>query len=139
MPTIDEISDKQAYANLTAPDKQEVRDDIAELSATGWDNLGNDHYDRAIKGAITERNSIYSGLMSRTPTLDGDEETFLLNLAAHKLELAEGGQAESENSGNGSVNYHSGQPDDYLTLTRFGQTALRHVRNDESISIVRSY
>jgi len=56
------------------------------------------------------------------------------------MELAEGGQAESENAQGGSANYTTGGGgDSYLDLTRFGRTAKRHIRNDESISIVRSY
>jgi len=77
--------------------------------------------------------------MSRLPTLDGDAEVFTLNLAAHKWELAEGGEAQSESGEGGSVNYTTGNPEDYLTLTRFGETALRHVWMDSSIAVTRTY
>jgi len=131
---------KSDYDNLTASEKDEIRSDVEELSAKGWQNLSDSRIDRAIKGAIAERNTIYVGDMARTPTLDGDLETFLLNLSAHKCEIAEGGQAESESSEGGSSNYTSGgSVEGYLDLTRYGRTAKRHVRNEESISIVRSY
>ena len=77
--------------------------------------------------------------MSRLPTLEGDAEVFTNQLTAHKLELVEGGEAQSESGEGGSVSYQSGSVDEYLSLTRYGETALRHIRNDESVSAIRSY
>ncbi len=130
---------KSGYSSLSASEKQDIRDDVESLDAHGWSNLSDTRKDRAIKDALGERETLYNDRMSRMPTLDGDEETFLLNLTAHKLELAEGGQSESESGEGGSANYQTGQVEDYLDLTRYGRTAKRHIRNEESISIVRSY
>ena len=78
--------------------------------------------------------------MSRLPTLDGDAEVFTLNLARHKWELAEGGEAQSESGEGGSVSYQGGGAgEDYLKLTRYGKTALRHVWKDSSIAAIRTY
>lgn len=138
MVRIDEV-DKDGWDNLTTTEQDEIIGRVEELSSTGWSQLSRDRKARAIRDAISERDTLYSGRMSRTPTLDGDGEVFGRNLAAHKLELAEGGEPQSESGEGGSVNYQSGQVEDYLDLTRYGKTALRHVRNDESISIVRSF
>jgi len=114
--------------------------DVEQLSSTGFTQLSDGRKQSLLDDAVRESETIYSGRMARTPTLDGDRDVFVKNLAAHKMELAEGGQAESENAQGGSANYTTGGGgDSYLDLTRFGRTAKRHIRNDESISIVRSY
>jgi len=114
--------------------------DVEDLSSTGFTQLSDGRKQALLDDAKRESETIYSGRMSRTPTLDGDKDVFIKNLAAHKYELAEGGQAESENAEGGSASFTTGGGgDEYLDLTRFGRTAKRHVRNDESIGIVRSY
>lgn len=114
--------------------------DVEQLSSTGFSQLSQGRKDALLADAQREAETIYSGRMSRTPTLDGDQDVFIKNLAAHKYELAEGGQAENENAQGGSASYTTGgSVDGYLDLTRFGRTAKRHIRNEESISIVRSY
>lgn len=116
-----------------------TREDVEMLDAKGWQNLSDSRKDSLLQDAVTERETMYSGRNSRFPTLVGDEDVFVKNLAAHKWELAEGGQSDSESSQGGSTSYTSGGAEDYLTLTRFGRTAERHIRYDESIAIVRSY
>jgi len=140
MTTIDETS-KSDYDSLSTSDKESIRQAVRDLSTTGFENnVSDQRLDRAIKGALGERETLYTGRMARTPTLDGDAEEFLLNLSAHKAELASGGEAESESGEGGSTNYRSGgQVEDYLELTRYGITAMRHVDNRKSTSIVRSY
>jgi hypothetical protein len=138
-PSIDEVSKSDWDNSLTSTEKTDIREQVEQLSSTGWTQLSDSRKDELIREAIGERDSLYSGRMSRLPTLDGDAEVFTLNLAAHKLELASGGQAQSESGEGGSVSYVTGNVEDYLTLTRYGKTALRHVWEDSSIAAIRSW
>lgn len=137
-PSIDEV-DKDEWDNLTTQEQTDIREQVDSGSSTGWTQLSDSRKDELIREAIGERETLYSERMSRLPTLDGDAEVFSLNLARHKWELAEGGEAQSESGEGGSVSYQSGSVDEYLSLTRYGETALRHIRNDESISAIRSW
>jgi hypothetical protein len=137
-PSIDELS-KSDWDAATTQEQDDIIDQVERLSSTGWTQLSRERKAEAIRSAIAERDTLYNERMSRLPTLDGDAEVFSLNLAAHKCELAEGGEAQSESGEGGSVSYTTGNVEDYLTLTRFGKTALRHVWEDNSISVVRSY
>lgn len=138
-PSIDEVSKSDWDNTLTSAEKTAIREQVENGSSTGWTNLSDSRKDELIREAIGERDTLYSGRMSRLPTLDGDAEVFSLNLARHKWELAEGGEAQSESGEGGSVNYRGGNVEEYLDMTRFGQTALRHVWQDNSISAVRTY
>ena len=113
--------------------------DVERLDANGWKSLSDDRKQALLDDAETEYATMYDARNSRFPTLVGDKDVFIKNLAAHKFELAEGGEASSEGGQGGSTSYVTGQADEYLTLTRYGKTALRHVRYDESIAIVRNY
>jgi hypothetical protein len=137
-PSIDELS-KSDWDAATTQAQDDIIEQVERLSSTGWTQLSRERKAEAIRSAIAERDTLYNERMSRLPTLDGDAEVFSLNLAAHKCELAEGGEAQSESGEGGSVSYTTGNVEDYLTLTRFGKTALRHVWEDNSISVVRSY
>jgi len=137
-PSIDELS-KSDWDAATTQEQDDIIEQVEYLSSTGWTQLSRERKSEAIRSAIAERDTLYTDRMSRLPTLDGDAEVFTLNLAAHKMELAEGGEAQSESGEGGSVSYTTGNVEDYLTLTRFGKTALRHVWEDSSISVVRSY
>lgn len=138
-PSIDEVSKSDWDNTLTAGEKDDIREQVEHLSSTGWTQLSDGRKNELIREAIGERDTLYSGQMSRLPTLDGDAEVFSLNLAAHKWTLAEGGEAQSESGEGGSVSYSSGDIGEYLTLTRYGKTAKRHVWNDDSIAAVRSW
>lgn len=137
-PSIDEVS-KSDWDTLTTAEKTDIREQVDSGSSTGWTNLSDSRKDELIREALGERDTLYSGQMSRLPTLDGDAEVFTLNLARHKWELAEGGEAQSESGEGGSVNYRGGNVEEYLDLTRYGQTALRHVWMDSSIAAVRTW
>ena len=137
-PSIDELS-KSDWDAATTQEQDDIIEQVEYLSSTGWAQLSRERKAEAIRSAIAERDTLYTDRMSRLPTLDGDAEVFSLNLAAHKMELASGGEAQSESGEGGSVSYTTGNVEDYLTLTRFGKTALRHVWEDNSISVVRSY
>jgi len=137
-PSIDEVS-KSDWDGLTSTERADIREQVEKLSSTGWTQLSDARKDELIQQAIAERDTMYSGRMSRMPTLDGDSQVFSLNLAAHKWELSEGGEAQSESGEGGSVNYNAGQPEEYLDLTRYGKTASRHIAYDHSISAIRTY
>jgi len=138
MPTIDEVS-KTDWDSLTQTERDDIRTSVEQLDKDGWQNLDDGRKEDLIRQALGERDTLYTGRMARTPTLDGDREVFSLNLAAHKWTLAEGGEVESESGEGGNVSYTRGQVDDYLQLTRFGRTAYRHVDAGHSVSIVRSW
>jgi len=138
-PSIDEITVDDWDNDLTTTEQDDIIEQVEYLSSTGWSQLSRDRKAEAVRNALSERDTLYSGDMSRLPTLDGDSEVFTLNLAAHKLELASGGQAQSESGEGGSVSYVSTSAEEYLSLTRYGETALRHVWDDSSISVVRTY
>ena len=137
-PSIDELS-KSDWDAATTQEQDDIIEQVEYLSSTGWTQLSRERKSEAIRSAIAERDTLYTDRMSRLPTLDGDAEVFSLNLAAHKMELAQGGEAQSESGEGGSVSYTTGNVEDYLTLTRYGKTALRHIWEDSSIAIVRSY
>jgi len=138
-PTIDEVS-KSDWDGLGAEEQDDIIDQVDNGSSTGWSQLSRGRKSELIREALGERDTLYSGRMSRLPTLDGDAEVFTLNLARHKWELAEGGEAQSESGEGGSVSYQGGGAgEDYLKLTRYGKTALRHVWKDNSIAAIRTY
>ena len=137
-PSIDEVS-KSEWDALTTQEQDAIIAEVEDLSSTGWTQTSRSRKASAVREAIAERDTLYSKRMSRLPTLEGDAEVFTNNLAAHKVELREGGQAQSESGEGGSVSYQSGTVDEYLSLTRYGQTAKRHIRMDESISAIRTY
>lgn len=138
-PSIDEVSKSDWDNTLNATEKDDIRNQVEQLSSTGWTQLSDSRKNELIREAIGERDTLYSDRMSRLPTLDGDAEVFSLNLAAHKWTLASGGEAQSESGEGGSVSYKTTNGEDYLSLTRYGETALRHVWMDSSISAIRSY
>jgi len=138
MPRIENVG-ADDWDALSTADQDEIIQRVENLSNTGWTQTSRDRKVELVRDAISERDTMYSGQMSRMPTLDGDAGVFTRNLVAHKLELASGGQAQSESGEGGSVNYNSGQADEYLDLTRYGKTASRHISYDHSISAVRSY
>jgi hypothetical protein len=138
-PSIDEV-DKDEWDALTSAEQTDIREQVEDGSSTAWTQLADGKKNELIREAIGERDTLYSGDMSRLPTLDGDAEVFTLNLARHKWELAEGGEAQSESGEGGSTSYNTGGAgEDYLQQTRFGKTALRHVWKDSSIAAVRTY
>lgn len=137
-PSIGEVS-KSEWETLTTQEQDDIIASVEHLSATEWTQLARDRKADLIQDAIAERDTMYSGRMSRLPTLEGDADVFSKNLAAHKWTLAEGGEAQSESGEGGSVNYRGGGVEEYLDLTRYGQTAERHIAYDHSIAAVRSW
>ncbi|UXF49872.1 adaptor [Haloquadratum phage sp.] len=113
--------------------------DVEKLDATSWQSLDQDKKQALLDDAKRELETMYRGDTARFPTLQGDEQVFIKNLAAHKWELAEGGEPTSSNQTGGSTSYSTGNPEDYLSLTRFGTTCKRHIDSELSVGIVRSY
>jgi len=114
-------------------------EDVELLDAKGFTGISDNRKEALLEDAKSEANGMYSGRNSRFPTLVGDRDIFVKNLAAHKIVLAQGGEAQSESSSGGSTSYQQGQSEDYLSLTRYGETAKRHLRDEQSIAIVRNY
>lgn len=115
--------------------------DVEDLSAKGWEHLDTPKKEALLTDARAERDTLYTEKVATLPTLDGDKDVFTKNLAAHKWELASGGESQSESATGGSVTYNtvSGETLNSLTETRFGRTALEHLRNKARIGIVRTY
>jgi len=141
MATITDVDSKAEYDALDATDKQDIRDDVTDLSSTGFAQMSDAKLDRAIKGAIADATSIYTDRFARMPTLDGDAEEFRLNLAAHKATIAEGGEAQSESNSGGNVSYNTvtGDAVDRLQQTRYGREAADHVRDRQGLGLYRSW
>lgn len=116
------------------------RSDVENLASKSWNALSDTKKDAMLEDARKETNTIFSGQVATLPTLEGDRDVFVKNLAAHKWTLAEGGEAETESSTGGSVTYKTNpaQMDEYLSLTRFGETAKAHLRTQQSIGFVRT-
>ncbi len=113
--------------------------DVETLDATGWQSLEQPKKQALLDDAKRELETMYRGDTARFPTLQGDEQIFVKNLAAHKWEIAEGGEPTSSNQTGGSTSYNTGSVDDYLSLTRFGMTCKRHIDEELSVGIVRSW
>jgi len=116
--------------------------DVEALSSMGWEQLDDTKKQALLDDAVTEANTIYSEDVSTLPVVEGDQDVFVKNLAAHKWELAEGGEATSENATGGSVNYNLGNPNEvymYLSQTRFGRTCIGNLGGRSGIGVVRTY
>ena len=116
--------------------------EVESLDSKGWSQLDSSKKTDLLNDAEREADTIYSGDVSTLPTIEGDTDVFVKNLAAHKFELAEGGEASSESATGGSVQYNIGNPNEtymYLSQTRFGRTCIAHFGGRDSISIVRTW
>lgn len=116
--------------------------EVESLSSNGWQQLDQQKKEDLLDDAEAEANTLYSAQVATLPVIEGDRDVFIKNLAAHKYELSEGGEATSENMGGGSVNYNLGNPNEnmiYLSQTRFGRTCIGNLGNRQQISIVRTY
>lgn len=118
------------------------RADVESLDSKSWTNLDNTKKDDLLSDAEAEVNTLYSDQVSTLPTIEGDTDVFTKNLAAHKWELAEGGEATSESNTGGNVSYNLGNPNEvymYLSQTRFGKTCIGHLGGRSGIGLVRTY
>jgi len=115
--------------------------DVESVSSTGWNNLTDIMKSDLLDDAKAIRDGSYSGRVSTTPILEGDQDVFTKYLAAHLWTLAEGGEAQSESAGGGNVTYNTvtGEWLDSLTETRFGRVALTQIDTNQSTGVVTSF
>jgi len=115
---------------------QDVRNhDSKEFQALD-DAKINHHIDRAVD--LT--NSVYSGQSSTLSVIEGSEAFFTELLAAHRATLSMGGDPTNEGATGGDASYSvvQGSSDDHLAQTRYGREAQNMLRDEQSISVVRS-
>lgn len=115
-----------------------ARTDVETLSSKSFDALSDSKKTDLLADAETEADTIFSGRVATLPEIEGDRDVFVKNLAAHKWTLAMGGEADSENSSGGSITYKTApaEMDEYLSLTRFGETCKAHLRSEQGIGFV---
>jgi hypothetical protein len=118
-----------------------TRADVEKLDSKSWSQLPDNHKDELLNIAERQASDIYGGDVSTLSIIEGNRDDFVKYLAAHLWELAEGGEAQSESSTGGSVNYNTvtGNPMSSLTETRFGRVAQEYVRDESGIGLVRTY
>ena len=114
--------------------------DVEALSSKGWQQLSDSKKEVLVQKAESETELLYSGRLSTISEIEGAVDDFAASLAAHHFTQAEGGEAQSESSQGGSVNYNTvtGEGINDLSTTRYGRTCLRYLRRGASISVVRS-
>jgi hypothetical protein len=115
--------------------------DVEALSSMSWENFDQSKKQELLDMAEREADQLYAGNVSTLPEIEGDRDDFIKLLAAHKWELAEGGEAQSESNTGGSVNYNTvtGDTIDNLSQTRYGREAESYLRNSASIGFVTTY
>lgn len=117
-------------------------DDVELLSSQGWQGTFEpqeiqdiiDFAEREVKG-------LYGGRVATLSETEGDLDDLIALVAAHKLELAEGGEAQSESATGGSVNYNTVTGENLMgwSETRYGRQALDYLRQLQSIGIVKTH
>jgi hypothetical protein len=115
--------------------------DVESLDATGWSQM-----DQAVKEEALERakrllDNQFSDKVATLPTFVGSRDDGLKLLTAHLIELAQGGEAQSESSEGGSVTYNTvtGEPLDSLSETRYGREFQDfYLRDRLGIGVIRS-
>jgi len=114
-------------------------EDIRNYDAKGFTAIQDDKIQFHIERAIRETETIHDGRVSTLDIVDGNEEDFTELLAAHRVQLIEGGDAQSESSAGGDASYSivQGNVESRLAQTKWGRQALEYLRNDQSIGVVR--
>lgn len=112
--------------------------EVEALSSTSWDQLTDTKKQELLDIAEREADQIHGGQVSRFSIIEGDKDDFIKHLAAHKWELATGGETQSESSGGGNVSYNTvtGDINSYLSQTRYGRDALGYLRDRTGSGIV---
>lgn len=112
--------------------------EVESLSSTGWSSLETSKKEDLLDMAERQANDLHSGRVGTNAIIDGDKDDFIKLLAAHMYEIAEGGEAQSESSTGGSVNYNTvtGEIPNGLSETRYGRQALEYIRDDSGIGFV---
>jgi len=117
-----------------------TQSDVEALSATSWQQL-DDSKKQDLLDFADRRAKLHDGSVSTLPEIEGNRDDFVTLIAAHFWELAAGGEAQSESSSGGSVNYNTvtGETRNSYSQTRYGREAQEYLRDEQSIGIVRTY
>jgi len=75
--------------------------DVEELDATGWSQMDPAVKEQALERARRLLDNQFSDKVATLPTFVGSRDDGLKLLTAHLIELAQGGEAQSESSGAG--------------------------------------
>lgn len=115
--------------------------DVEELDAQGWQQIDPDVKQESLDRARRLLDNQFSDRVATLPTFVGSRDDGLKLLAAHLIEMATGGEAQSESSEGGSVTYNTvtGETVDNLSETRYGrQFSDYHLRDRLGFGVVRS-
>jgi len=115
--------------------------DVRAIASTEFAALDDDEVQTHIDTAEDLYTGVYSERLGRRSQVRVDPDRFVTYVAAHLAELAQGGEAQSENQGAGSVSYNTvtGQPLQSLSETRYGRVARSMIQQQQNIGATRSY
>jgi len=115
--------------------------DVEELDAQGWQQIDEETKEEALDRARRLLDNQFSDRVATLPTFVGTRDDGLKLLAAHLIEMATGGEAQSESTEGSSVTYNTvtGEAMDNLTETRYGrQFSDYYLRDRLGFGVVRS-
>jgi len=115
--------------------------DVEELDAQGWQQIDDAVKQESLDRARRLLDNQFSDRVATLPTFVGSRDDGLKLLAAHLIEMATGGEAQSESTEGSSVTYNTvtGETVDNLTETRYGrQFSDYYLRDRLGIGVVRS-
>lgn len=119
-----------------------TRADVENLDATKWEQMDNDVKDEWLGIAQNLVSNQFGDRVATLPELQGDQDDATKILTAHCWELAQGGEAQSESSTGGSINYNTvtGDVVQSLSETRYGRMfRSEYLRDEQGIGIVRTW
>jgi hypothetical protein len=115
--------------------------DVEELDAQGWQQIDTETKQESLDRARRLLDNQFSDRVATLPTFVGSRDDGLKLLAAHLIEMATGGEAQSESTEGSSVTYNTvtGETVDNLTETRYGrQFSDYYLRDRLGIGVIRS-
>ena len=115
--------------------------DVENYASTQWQQLDGDVKQEMLDLAESLISNQFSERVSSLPNFRGDKDYGTKLLTAHMWELAQGGEAQSENTEGGSVTYNTvtGNPVESLQETRYGRLFRDQFLFDEQgVGVVRS-
>jgi hypothetical protein len=115
--------------------------DVERMDSTGWNQMEREIKEEQVDRARNLLDNQFSDKVATLPTFVGNRDDGVKLLAAHLIEMAQGGEAQSESSEGGSVTYNTvtGDAINSLTETRYGrQFNDYHLRDRLGIGVVRS-
>ena len=117
-------------------------EEVENFSSTGWEQLNQDKKEAMLEVAEDLINNQLSRRMSRFSTLEGNRDHAIMLMCSHLLELAQGGESQSDSTQGGSVSYNTvtGEWQQSLTETRYGRMLSDlYLRDRQGLSIVRTH